>query len=229
MPEQASTRQVLSPPGPPLHHPGDSLRPDYMSAHHIHSTDRPQCARTASSSLIEQLAWMACGGVGAIAMHRDDPSLGKYTAHHVSTSTTTNITEYDDLIRGLQLVKTMGLSHLTIYGDRKLVIRQMRGLYRVCHVGLRDVYRRARSLVVGFHCTWIHRIREDNQAANLPSKRAPDEAKDFSSLSGPPLTPLTSIDFAAFLGQDLPSTLDRFFHDTSSFACTIRVRNIHHY
>ncbi|RHY38502.1 hypothetical protein DYB38_011733 [Aphanomyces astaci] len=131
-----------------------------------------------------------CGGSGAVATPPAEPLLCEYTAHYFPAPTTNNIAEYDGLIHGLQLAADMGFTHLTIFGDSQLVLRQMQGIYRLRHPGLRELYRSAREWAAHFHCTWVHRLRDGNQAADFLSKRAPDLARDFSSPPTKHNTPL---------------------------------------
>ncbi|RHY23937.1 hypothetical protein DYB26_011873 [Aphanomyces astaci] len=73
-----------------------------------------------------------------------EPLLCEYAAHYFPEPTTNNIAEYDGLIHGLQLAADMGFTHLTIFGDSQLVLRQMQGVYHLRHPGLRELYRSAR-------------------------------------------------------------------------------------
>ncbi|RHZ31594.1 hypothetical protein DYB26_011165, partial [Aphanomyces astaci] len=89
----------------------------------------------------------ACGGSGALVMPREYPLLCDYDAHFIPTATTNNQAEYDGLLRSLQLAQSRGYTHLTVYGDSQLLMRQMQGIYRVSHPGLRAQYLQARRLV----------------------------------------------------------------------------------
>ncbi|RQM24778.1 hypothetical protein B5M09_000460 [Aphanomyces astaci] len=115
----------------------------------------------------------ACGGSGALVLAREFPLLCDYDAHYLPMATTNNQAEYDGLVRGLTLARTQGYIHLTIYGDSQLLVRQMIGVYRVHHPGLRSTYLQARLLAAQLKCSRRHRPREGNQAADFLSKLAP--------------------------------------------------------
>ena len=44
-----------------------------------------------------------------------------------------NVTDYNDLLIGLQLTQQMGVQYFETYGDSKLVINQVKGEYEVRH------------------------------------------------------------------------------------------------
>ncbi|RLO03714.1 hypothetical protein DYB28_011094 [Aphanomyces astaci] len=142
------------------------------------------------------------GGSGAVAMPPAEPLLCEYAAHHFPAPTTNNIAEYDGLIRGLQFAAHMGFTHVIIFGDSQLVLRQMQGVYRLGHPGLREPYRSlARTWAVRFHCTWVHR----QSSCGLLIQTRANLAWDLSLLTGHN-TPLPPRDLAAlydFLDGDL--------------------------
>ena len=53
-------------------------------------------------------------------------------------SCTNNIAEYEALILGLQILKKMQAKKVYIYGDSKLVLRQVIGTYQAKHPRMRD-------------------------------------------------------------------------------------------
>ncbi|ETV67347.1 hypothetical protein H257_16429 [Aphanomyces astaci] len=108
----------------------------------------------------------------AVVVARFDPACGGYDAHFIPTATTNNKAEYDGLLRSLQLAKTRGYTHLTVYGNSQLLVRQMQGIYSVSHPGLRVQCLQARRLAATIHCTWRHRPQEGNQGADFLSRSA---------------------------------------------------------
>ncbi|RHZ08383.1 hypothetical protein DYB37_005434 [Aphanomyces astaci] len=126
------------------------------------------------------------GGSGAVAMPPSEPLLCEYAAHYFPAPTTNNIAEYDGLIRGLQFAVHMDFTHVTIFGDSQLVLRQMQGVYRLVHPGLREPYR-------------------SSAPADFLSQRAPDLAWDLSLLTGynTPLPPRDLTALYDFLDGDL--------------------------
>jgi len=80
---------------------------------------------------------------------------------------TNNQAEYYALITGMMLAKKLGVEELTVKGDSQLVIRQMRGEYRVREPNLRKLYEKAKELEKAFKKVsyeWIP--REENEEAD---------------------------------------------------------------
>jgi len=80
---------------------------------------------------------------------------------------TNNQAEYYALIAGMMLAKKLGIKELTVKGDSELVIKQMRGEYRVRDPILRKLYERAKELERAFKKVsyeWIP--REENKEAD---------------------------------------------------------------
>ncbi|ETV74026.1 hypothetical protein H257_11340 [Aphanomyces astaci] len=124
-----------------------------------------------------------------------DTSLAISTSDHPESDGQTERANriLEDILRScLQLAQSRGYTHLTVYGDSQLLMRQMQGIYRVSHPGLRAQYLQAHRLAATIHCTWCHRPREGNQTADFLSKLAPDECASYTSLDGPESVPLPS-------------------------------------
>lgn len=80
---------------------------------------------------------------------------------------TNNQAEYYALIAGMMLAKKLGVEELTVKGDSQLVIKQMRGEYRVREPNLRKLYEKAKELEKAFKRVsyeWIP--REENEEAD---------------------------------------------------------------
>jgi ribonuclease HI len=59
---------------------------------------------------------------------------------------TNNVAEYRALIAGLEKALELGLANVTVVSDSELVVRQMRGEYRVKNEALRDLRDEAETL-----------------------------------------------------------------------------------
>jgi ribonuclease H / adenosylcobalamin/alpha-ribazole phosphatase len=59
---------------------------------------------------------------------------------------TNNVAEYRALIAGLEKALELGLANVTVVSDSELVVRQMRGEYRVKNDALRDLRDEAETL-----------------------------------------------------------------------------------
>ena len=90
---------------------------------------------------------------------------------------TNNVAEYNGLLAALRWAAERGERHLCIRSDSELLVKQMRGEYKVKHPGLQPLYVRARLLVVEIgDVTFEHVRREQNKEADRLSNVAMDEA-----------------------------------------------------
>lgn len=91
--------------------------------------------------------------------------------------TTNNVAEYRGLIAALAWAARHGVSTLTVRSDSELLVRQMRGEYRVKHSGLQPLWEEARRLTreIG-DVRFEHVRRELNRHADRLANQAMDEA-----------------------------------------------------
>lgn len=91
-----------------------------------------------------------------------------------STGTGTNNTaEYEALIRGMEEARTLGADELEAYGDSQLIIKQVRGEYRVKKQHLRELRDRVIKISTRFKKIEFHWIpREENEEANALAQKA---------------------------------------------------------
>jgi ribonuclease HI len=88
---------------------------------------------------------------------------------------TNNVAEYRALLLGLEEAREMGARHVEIRSDSELVVRQMRGEYRVRNSALRELYDRALTLEQAFDSVeYVHLRREKNRDADRLANRAID-------------------------------------------------------
>lgn len=92
-------------------------------------------------------------------------------------SCTNNVAEYTGLIAALRWAAEHGISTLRLRSDSELLVKQMRGEYRVKNAGLQPLYEEARSLArqIG-KVTFEHVRREFNKDADRLANEAMDEA-----------------------------------------------------
>ena len=74
---------------------------------------------------------------------------------------TNNVAEYRALIAGLEAALGLGVTRIQVRLDSLLLVRQIRGEYRVKAVGLQPLYRRVRSQVSRFDGFWIEHVRRE--------------------------------------------------------------------
>jgi len=89
---------------------------------------------------------------------------------------TNNVAEYKGLLAALRWAVEHGVSRLLIRSDSELLVRQMRGEYRVRNPGLQPLYDEAQSLMrrIGT-VTFEHVRRELNADADRLANEAMDE------------------------------------------------------
>ena len=97
--------------------------------------------------------------------------------HEFVGQTTNNVAEYRGLLAALGWAVDRGLGALHVRSDSELLVKQLRGEYRVKNPGLQPLYQDARQLVqrIG-HVTFEHVRRELNKEADRLANLAMDEA-----------------------------------------------------
>jgi ribonuclease HI len=77
------------------------------------------------------------------------------------------------LLRGLQYLKEAGAVSVEIYGDSKLVIRQLNGQYECKSDALRNYYEECREILMSFQLVILQHVpREHNEEANRLAQSA---------------------------------------------------------
>ncbi len=101
---------------------------------------------------------------------------------------TNNVAEYNGLLAALRWAVEHGHKALKIRADSELLVKQMRGEYRVKNPGLQALVAQARVLVAQLDgVVFEHVRREQNQDADRLSNVAMDEAEEaLRNPSAPP-------------------------------------------
>jgi ribonuclease HI len=133
-------------------------------------------------------------GIGVVLRAADGTpilTLGRFIGR-----ATNNTAEYQALITGLQKAQELGAKKLLIRGDSELIIKQMRGEYRVRHPELTTLYEEAYQLLHQFKEAKLeHNFRHKNALADKLANLAMDkkaevtEVNDDSSDDEPTPTP----------------------------------------
>jgi ribonuclease HI len=90
---------------------------------------------------------------------------------------TNNVAEYNGLLAALRWAVDNGVTALHVRADSELMVKQMRGEYRVKNPGLQPLYEEARSLVRRLgRVRFEHVRRELNKDADRLANEAMDEA-----------------------------------------------------
>ncbi len=80
---------------------------------------------------------------------------------------TNNVAEWTALCIGLERAKERGIRRLAVRLDSELVVKQMRGEYRVKHADLQPLHRRAQTLLRSFENVDIKHVpRKQNALAD---------------------------------------------------------------
>jgi ribonuclease HI len=98
---------------------------------------------------------------------------------------TNNVAEYQGLLAALSWAIDNGVRRLRVRSDSELLVKQMRGEYRVKHAGLQPLAAEARELVgrIG-RVTFEHVRREMNRDADRLANEAMDESGKSEVASG---------------------------------------------
>ena len=96
-------------------------------------------------------------------------------------NTTNNVAEYNGLILGLEKASELGFQHVEVAMDSELVVKQMKGEYKVKNERLLELFLKARQLASTFASFKIvHVKREYNRAADRLANQAMDLAESNS-------------------------------------------------
>jgi ribonuclease HI len=91
---------------------------------------------------------------------------------------TNNVAEYYGLIAALDYVESQGIRALRIESDSELLVKQMKGLYKVRSPELAPLYERARKMAAALDSFRIdHVYREQNREADALANQAMDEVE----------------------------------------------------
>jgi ribonuclease HI len=105
-------------------------------------------------------------GAGAVLY---DPSGKEIWADSffVGTKETNNVAEYTGLLLGLREASKRGIQDILVRGDSLLVIKQMRGEYKVNSPNIQSLFLEARQLSLKFKTiVFEHVYREKNKRAD---------------------------------------------------------------
>jgi ribonuclease HI len=92
--------------------------------------------------------------------------------------TTNNVAEYYGLIAALDYAESHGVRAIRIESDSELLVKQMRGQYKVKSEDLRPLFERAQKMSKAFESFRIeHVYREQNREADTLANEALDEAE----------------------------------------------------
>jgi ribonuclease HI len=98
-------------------------------------------------------------------------ALSQYLGHQ-----TNNFAEYQGLIAALEFATTHGYKALKVVSDSELLVRQIKGIYKVRNAALQDLHARAQKLMARLDWFSIdHALRQHNQEADRLANEAMDK------------------------------------------------------
>ena len=98
-------------------------------------------------------------------------ALSEYLGHQ-----TNNFAEYQGLIAALEYALQHGPKALKLISDSELLVRQIKGIYKVKNATLQDLHGRAKQLIAQLDWFSIgHALREHNQEADRLANEAMDK------------------------------------------------------
>jgi ribonuclease HI len=99
--------------------------------------------------------------------------LSEYLGHH-----TNNYAEYQGLLGVLRYALANSIKSLQVVSDSELMVRQMKGIYKVKHPELRKLYEEAQQMVRKLeHFEIRHAMREQNVDADRLANEAMDRGR----------------------------------------------------
>lgn len=101
-------------------------------------------------------------GIGAILKTPDGQVLAEcsdYLGH-----TTNNVAEYRALLAGLTRALELGIGSIEVRADSELMIKQLKGQYRVKNAGLKPLYEQARELLSRFSTVKLSHVRREHNS-----------------------------------------------------------------
>jgi ribonuclease HI len=122
-------------------------------------------------------------GIGVVVRAADGTplvTLGRFIGR-----TTNNVAEYQALVTALKKARELGARRVAVRGDSELVVKQMRGEYRVKNEGLKGLYQEAQDLLAQFEqATISHNYRHKNALADKLANLAMDRKADVTDVNG---------------------------------------------
>ncbi|MGE5294660.1 MAG: phosphoribosylglycinamide formyltransferase [Solirubrobacterales bacterium] len=103
--------------------------------------------------------------------------------------TTNNVAEYTALIKALEAARHIGATEFTVYTDSELMVRQLKGVYKVKSDLIRPLFERVNELRGQFEsCLVVHVTRDKNVDADRLVNKAMDAGRDVEE-GGPAKSP----------------------------------------
>ena len=151
--------------------------------------ERP--AETAQGAFLAHIDGASRGNPGpasyAVLIRRPNGEVFEKLKKEIGRSTN-NVAEYYALIAALDYAQAHHIRKLRVRSDSELLVRQMKGHYRVKSSALRQLHERARKLAASLDYFAIEHVpREQNRVADALANAALDAAGEEHAGQAPPL------------------------------------------
>jgi ribonuclease HI len=131
-------------------------------------------------------------------------ALSEYLGHQ-----TNNVAEYQGLIAALEYATKHNHSALKVISDSELLVRQIKGIYKVKNAALQDLHARAKELIAKLDWFSIgHVLRGKNQEADALANAAMDRGVGRSSAPPPLAAPAAKQEFNGIVRDGKIELLD---------------------
>jgi ribonuclease HI len=88
---------------------------------------------------------------------------------------TNNVAEYKALLLGIEMARALGAKELDLVGDSELIVKQVKGEYKVKDATMRELHAEAKKALRGFDSWSIRHVRREH---NAEADRLVNEALD---------------------------------------------------
>ena len=138
---------------------------------------------SADASQFEAIVWTdgaargnpGPAGIGAILQTVSGETLARCSEYFGYA--TNNVAEYGALLMGLRRALELGLRRIEVRADSELLIKQLRGEYRVKNAKLKPMFEQAKHLLAQFECSSLRHVpRELNAEADRLANEGIDTA-----------------------------------------------------
>jgi len=111
-------------------------------------------------------------GAGVVIRSADDGTILFEGGYFIGRATS-NVAEYQGLLRGLERAAALGANEARVFADSELLVRQMTGVYRVRNPGLKPLFEQARRHIGQFRrVRFTHVPRTENADADRLANQA---------------------------------------------------------
>jgi ribonuclease HI len=104
------------------------------------------------------------GPAAIAAVVSDEGGMVIHEAAETIGRATNNVAEYRALLLGIEKAKELGATELELVGDSELIVKQVRGEYRVKDAGLRPLHSAAQKALGDFSEWQIRHVKRDQNA-----------------------------------------------------------------